>query len=71
VDISGGFFIGGGLMNYQAFTNDSLTMMYEGEHRHRGLLRRSIDGRPPYNGPANTKSILQWQWRFLASVTAG
>ena len=28
--ISGGFFIGDGLMNYQAFTNDSLTMMYEG-----------------------------------------
>ncbi len=27
---SGGFFIGlGGPMNYQAFTNDSLTMMYE------------------------------------------
>src|ERR1700685_1590884 len=24
------FFIGGALMNYQAFTNDSLTMMYQG-----------------------------------------
>jgi len=27
---SGGFFIGWGPVNYQAFTNDSLTMMYEG-----------------------------------------
>jgi hypothetical protein len=27
---SGGFFIGSASMNYQAFTNDSLTMMYEG-----------------------------------------
>ena len=30
-NISGGFFRGvGAAMNYQAFTNDSLTMMYEG-----------------------------------------
>jgi hypothetical protein len=30
VNISGGFFLSRGPMNYQAFTNDSLTMMYEG-----------------------------------------
>jgi hypothetical protein len=30
VNISGGFFLSWGPMNYQAFTNDSLTMMYEG-----------------------------------------
>jgi hypothetical protein len=31
LNLSGGFFIGlGDPMNYQAFTNDSLTMMYEG-----------------------------------------
>jgi hypothetical protein len=35
--ISGGLFIGLGVpLNYQAFTNDSLTMMYEGV---RGALR--------------------------------
>jgi hypothetical protein len=39
--ISGGFFIGGGLMNYQAFTNDSLTMMYEGD----GCDLRRLTGR--------------------------
>jgi hypothetical protein len=36
VNISGGFFLSRGPMNYQAFTNDSLTMMYEGV---RGALR--------------------------------
>jgi len=36
VNISGGFFLSWGPMNYQAFTNDSLTMMYEGV---RGALR--------------------------------
>ena len=30
MNISGGFFLSRGPMNYQAFTNDSLTMMYEG-----------------------------------------
>jgi hypothetical protein len=30
VNISGGFFLSLSPMNYQAFTNDSLTMMYEG-----------------------------------------
>ena len=30
MNISGGFFLSWGPMNYQAFTNDSLTMMYEG-----------------------------------------
>ena len=30
MNISGGFFLSWGPMYYQAFTNDSLTMMYEG-----------------------------------------
>jgi hypothetical protein len=47
--ISGGLFIGLGVpLNYQAFTNDSLTMMYEGLRGALMIRLRRREGKPDF-----------------------